>query len=86
MTFRDAQELDEGRRSLFGRWLTDELRGRVKDLRDSASRLVPSSQLEENERKDMLAQSNVLEDLITQIPLKISEELKKSKPKEISYE
>lgn len=79
MDHRIALELDEGRRGTFGKWLFAELAEMSKSLRDNASRMIPQNVSEENERKDMLAQSNILEDLITQIPSKIGEELKKSK-------
>lgn len=79
MDHRIALELDEGRRGTFGKWLFIELAEMSKSLRDNASRMIPQNVSEENERKDMLAQSNILEDLITQIPSKIGEELKKSK-------
>lgn len=73
MEFRQIQAISEGQRGAFGHWLTDYLKTMSKQLRDSASRMVVENLKDQNERNDMLAQSNIIEDLVTQIPSKIDE-------------
>lgn len=76
MDFREVQAISEGLRGPFGKWLLADLAEQSRQLRNTASRLPIESIKDQNDRSDMLAQSNILEDLVTQIPSKINEKYK----------